>query len=91
MRRRAATGLIGEFEPEGYELLWARFLEFIRSGSKRNMWLLVDIMLKSPKRDRFAAVLIARAVNRALMDGEPVYHKIQAHAEEVCQELKMQT
>ena len=55
------------------------------------MWLLVDIMLKSPKRDRFAAVLIARAVNRALMDGEPFYHKIQAHAEEVCQELKMQT
>jgi hypothetical protein len=66
-------------------------LQMIRSGSKRNMWLLVDIMLKSPKRDRFAAVLIARAVNRALMDGEPVYHKIQAHAEEVCQELKMQT
>jgi hypothetical protein len=66
-------------------------LQMIRSGSKRNMWLLVDIMLKSPKRDRFAAVLIARAVNRALMDGEPVYHKIQAHAEEVCQELTMQT
>jgi hypothetical protein len=63
----------------------------IRSGSKRKMWLLVDIMLKSPKRDWSAGVLIARAVNRAMMDGEPVYHKIQAHTEEVCQGLKMQT
>jgi hypothetical protein len=48
-------------------------LQMIRSGSKRKMWLLVDIMLKSPKRDWFAAVLIARVVNRAITDGEPVY------------------
>jgi hypothetical protein len=63
----------------------------IRSGSKRKRWLLVDIMLKSPKRGWFAAVLIARVVNRAITDGEPVYHKIQAHTEDVCQGLKMQT
>jgi hypothetical protein len=63
----------------------------IRSGSKRQMWPLVDIMLKPPKRDWFAAVLIACVVNRALMASEPVYYKIQAHTEDVCQGLKMQT
>jgi hypothetical protein len=52
-------------------------LQMIRNGTKRKMWLLVDTMLKSPKRDWFAAVLIARVVNRAMMDGEPVYQRFK--------------
>jgi hypothetical protein len=41
------------------------------------MWLLVDIMLKSPKHDWFAAVLIARVVNRAMIDSEPIYPRFK--------------
>jgi hypothetical protein len=45
----------------------------IRSESRRNLRPVVDIMLKSPKRGWFAAVLIAYVVNGVPIDGEPVY------------------
>jgi len=57
----------------------------IRNGSKRKLQLVVDIMLKSPKRGWFAAVLIAYVVNGATIGGEPLYLAIQSHAEDVCQ------
>ena len=60
-------------------------LQMIRSEYRQKLRLFVDIMLKSPKRDWFAAVLIARVVNRPMIDGEPLYHKIQDHTEDVCQ------
>jgi hypothetical protein len=58
----------------------------IRSESRRNLRPVVDIMLKSPKRGWFAAVLTLVVVNRATMDSEPLYPgAIQAHTEDVCQ------
>jgi hypothetical protein len=60
-------------------------LQMIRNGSKRKLQLVVDIMLKSPKRGWFAAVLIAYVVNGATMVGEPIYLTIQAHTKDVCQ------
>ena len=41
----------------------------------RKLRLVADIMLKSPKRGWFAAVLVAYTVNRATTDGEPLYRR----------------
>lgn len=52
----------------------SRFGQMIRRERRRKLRLVLDIMLKSPKRGWFAAVLIVCAVNRTTIDDESVYY-----------------